>query len=95
VEPPEVDLVDVASACGDVMNAIETVVLEYGYNGRVFQHSHGLSVYFPWADSAGLSTYQDSAFARETGWGRFLRDLVKKTQVQPRPGHNERSSVEA
>ncbi|MCI0407143.1 MAG: hypothetical protein L0191_01050, partial [Acidobacteria bacterium] len=82
-EQPNEDLVDVGDACGDVMKAIAPeagVVLESGFSGPVFQHSHGRSVYFP-CDSAGVSAYENSAFASETGWGKFLSALVKRTQV--------------
>jgi len=82
-EHPNEDLVDVGDACGDVMKAIEPeggVVLKSGFSGPLFQHSHGLSVYFP-CDSAGVSAYETSAFASDTGWGKFLSALVKRTQM--------------
>jgi hypothetical protein len=48
----------VIKACGEVKGAIEEnrkhVVLKSCYSGPAFQHSHGLSVYFPWADSEFL-----------------------------------------
>ena len=96
VEPADEDLLEVGSACGDVMKAMETegVVLESCNIGPVFQHSRGLSVYFPWADSAGLARYENSAFAKETGWGKFLRDLVKKVQVHARPAPKALSTAD-
>jgi len=52
--------------------------------GVAFQHSHGVSVYFPWKESPALDEYQKLTFARDTKWGKFLKTYVKVTQRESR-----------
>lgn len=73
-----------------VQKAIERVVMLSIYSGARFQHSHGVAIYFPWADivdSRGghdLSAYKQLKFARETGWAEFLEQYLEDTQREPR-----------
>jgi hypothetical protein len=58
------------------------------YEGIEFQHSHGLSVYFPWSSGALLEAdreaYQRLAFGADSGWGTFLVEYLDKTRREPR-----------
>jgi len=50
---------EIQSACQRIKKIIqgkEGIVLLSGYNGKDFQHSHGVSIYFPWKDSEFLKT---------------------------------------
>jgi hypothetical protein len=61
------------------------VVRDQNYYGPAFQHSHGLSIYFPWKISGSLQKYCDkSVFAKESGWGEFLLKYVEETEVEMR-----------
>jgi len=75
-------------------------VLRSCYTGPAFQHSHGLSVYFPWSKSEDLDTYNRNlengahpklglTFANETGWGVFLKQYVDETIRPVRPQRGE------
>jgi Clostripain family len=74
---------EITQAAERVQNAIsESVGRKNGnagrqdYEGIDFQHSHGLSVYFPWSSAGFSDTDQDAyrrlAFAGDSGWGNFL-----------------------
>ncbi len=39
---------DVRTACAKVKRAVKSVVIISRYSGAAFQHSHGLSIFFPW-----------------------------------------------
>jgi len=71
------------------------LVLRSGYVGPKFQHSHGLSVLFPWAtltDAAGtadLDHYQLLDFAQDTAWDEFLRLYHRATIRPPRELNTE------
>lgn len=65
----------------------EQAVLISCYSGPAFQHSHGLSIYFPWERSAvdnELKQYNDLEFAKTTGWGVFLEKYLIKSQREAR-----------
>jgi hypothetical protein len=74
----------------DVQNAIDRVVMLSTYSGARFQHSHGVAIYFPWADivdSKGgrdLSAYRLLKFTQETGWADFLDLYLEATKREPR-----------
>lgn len=77
----------VEDACRDVIQAIENVVLISCYSGAASQHSHGLSIYFPWAKSdldRDSEHYQKLAFAKATGWDEFLKAYAEKTRREVR-----------
>jgi hypothetical protein len=81
----------VKDACGRVKNLVEgAYVIETRYCGGAFQHSHGLSIYFPWARDAGaMAEYNELRFATDTSWGKFLEDYLKKTRRLHRTGDGE------
>ncbi len=65
----------------------EQAVLISCYSGPAFQHSHGLSIYFPWERSAvdnELKQYNDLEFAQKTRWGVFLEKYLIKSQREAR-----------
>jgi cysteine peptidase C11 family protein len=89
--------VDLAALCNDVTRAIEAVVgKRQGFAGPEFQHSHGLSVYFPWstADSGSFKPYAKLAFSGKegSGWFGFLTSYLKETQRDPRGSVEKGSS---
>jgi hypothetical protein len=66
-------------------SAIRQYVLDACFSGPGSQHSHGLSVYFPWVeDRLALNKYRKLSFPEETGWGSFLSVYVNKTRRAPR-----------
>jgi hypothetical protein len=70
------------------------VVLKSCYTGPAVQHSHGLSIYFPWSAESKdkeLKEYKKLQFARETGWAGFLEKYLDETRRErrPQPGQGE------
>jgi Clostripain family len=71
---------------------VHSLVVNSCYTGAAFQHSHGISVFFPWTDmkDAGgtrdLAHYEKLKFAQYNEWKGFLEDYVKKTQRRVRFG---------
>jgi hypothetical protein len=81
---------EIAIACQTVINVIHPenpekttwqggpppAVMLSCYSGAAFQHSHGLSIYFPWAKTDidfDYLEYQNLAFAEATAWGEFIK----------------------
>jgi hypothetical protein len=76
---------DVKGACQKVKAAIENFVVTSSYSGAAFQHSHGVSVYFPWRRNAEeLKQYKNLEFHGKTKWGDFLDAYVKETKREIR-----------
>jgi hypothetical protein len=78
---------DIKEQCDKVKKYVrdgsERVVLKSCYSGNAVQYSHGLSIYFPWADvSEDYSIQLD--FGRCTRWDEFLRAYVQSTRRVPR-----------
>jgi pentapeptide MXKDX repeat protein len=76
----------VAKSCREVKKFIKSeFVLKSCYSGAVYQYSHGVSMYFPWANVMGsyenLDFIQDSA---GSGWGSFLHTYTVITRREPR-----------
>ncbi len=70
----------IANTCIEVQKIVENVVQHSDYYGPAFQHSHGISVFFPWKDSGALQEYcKGLSFAKDTKWGDFLKEYVKQT----------------
>src|SRR5262249_11725986 len=71
------------------------IVVHSCYTGAAFQHSHGISVFFPWAnmtDAVGtsdLTVYKQLAFAKQTKWDEFLNTYLARSQRQVRFGNRE------
>jgi len=93
----------IVTECVRIQNAIERdpkIVLKSCYSGAAFQHSHGISVYFPWAKSDFfpinpgenydyLPKYENLKFAKDTEgkptyWVKFLREYLKITRRERR-----------
>ena len=75
---------ELLTQCEDIQKVVEKVVLDTDFSGPDFQHSHGLSVYFPWSRCSYAEEYRQTAFAQRTGWGDFLEDYFRGTQRKPR-----------
>jgi hypothetical protein len=56
----------------------EAVVLS-GTTGADFQHSRGLSIYFPWSTAHYLPEYRNLAFAQHSRWADFLETYLQAT----------------
>jgi hypothetical protein len=69
----------VHEACENVLTAMKDVVILSRHTGTEFQHSHGLSIYFPWAASDYLPDYQNLRFAQHTRWAEFLETYLRAT----------------
>lgn len=78
--------------CEKIQNAIldsttgKGMVIASGYTGAASQHSHGLSLFFPWAkieDEEGtsdLEVYRKLELAKAFKWGEFLQEYLEKSQ---------------
>ncbi|MBI3649979.1 MAG: hypothetical protein HY231_02895 [Acidobacteria bacterium] len=70
-------------------NGKSPLVLQSCYSGASFQHSHGVSIYFPWVkESEEFQLYQELDFAKQTAWGDFLNTALRVTEREPRPSRN-------
>ncbi len=68
-----------------VKEALEAAVILSCYSGPAFQHSHGMSVYFPWtASDSVLQDYRKMDFSIKSHWGDFLGDFIKETRREVR-----------
>jgi hypothetical protein len=70
----------IGSACRQVLGAVEGAVLIAGTTGPELQHSHGLSIYFPWSVRDFIPEYRNLRFAEDTGWGKFLETYLRATR---------------
>lgn len=72
----------VRRACGRVQDAISVetggMVKKSIFHGPAYQHSHGLSIYFPW--SAVSAAYGELGWAKATAWRDFLSEYVTVTR---------------
>jgi hypothetical protein len=87
--------------CEAVIEALHKVVKKSCYTGGEFQHSHGLSLYFPWSPTdrelfrysrfnpKGSHRYILTPFNKDTLWGEFLWEFVYATRRKPRRGRGE------
>ncbi|HZS05330.1 MAG TPA: clostripain-related cysteine peptidase [Blastocatellia bacterium] len=93
---------NIREACNSVKAVIagdkETppLVLQSCYSGAAFQHSHGVSIYFPWATDTpeakqfkDLQKYNELSFSTATTWGDFLEQYLDKSRGEIRnDGHH-------
>jgi hypothetical protein len=83
----------VRTACEGVKGAVSNpgcgMVQKSIYNGPAYQHSHGLSIYFPW--SVVSPEYGKFGFAKATGWQSFLTTCVAATRREMR-GESRRTA---
>ena len=72
-----------------VLEAVEAAVVSSGATGAELQHSHGLSIYFPWSFRDFFPEYWNLRFAKDTGWAKFLQTYLRATQRMRRfqPAH--------
>ncbi len=63
-----------------VLEAVDAAVVSSGTTGSELQHSHGLSIYFPWSFRDFFPEYRALRFAEETGWAEFLETYLRATQ---------------
>ncbi len=78
---------------GDARQQISPFVLHSCYSGAAFQHSHGVSIYFPWAADTQkveefdeLVVYKELKFHEATHWGDFITEYLKASR---RPVRND------
>ncbi|MEK6407797.1 MAG: clostripain-related cysteine peptidase, partial [Acidobacteriota bacterium] len=57
-------------------------VIKSCHSGGMFQHSHGVAVYFPWA--AVDKDYSKLSLSQKAGWDLFLKAYVRRTRRRPR-----------
>lgn len=74
----------VSRRCDGVIKAIAACVIKSGCCGSAYQHSHGLSIYFPWAVLS--PDYAKLDFARDTGWHFVIGAHLHATRRAPREG---------
>jgi hypothetical protein len=75
---------EIKGACRDVIGAIEKMVKLSCSRGPIFQHSHGLSIYFPWADVSSKYTNLKFSKDQKDNWYGFLSEYVKTTRRKRR-----------
>ena len=71
---------EVRKAGRRVLDAVEAAVVSSGTTGAELQHSHGLSIYFPWSFRDFFPEYRNLRFAEQTGWAKFLEVYLRSTQ---------------
>jgi hypothetical protein len=69
----------VRAAADGVREAVSEAVIASGTTGAEFQHSRGLSIYFPWSSRDYASEYRNLDFARHTKWADFLETYLRVT----------------
>jgi hypothetical protein len=79
----------IRKACKRVIDAVDACRLRSGCAGFAYQHSHGLSIYFPWAEVAGA--YKSLDLSKNTKsdpsrWFEFLEHYVVETRRRARAG---------
>src|ERR1043165_9478031 len=90
---------DIRNACSKIKNILtsngkngkknggnsygDKMILKSRHSGPAVQYSHGLSVYFPWANV--IESYGDLEFAKNTHWKQFLDQYVEVTRRRRRP----------
>lgn len=62
---------------------INNFVLKSCYSGPIYQYSHGVSIYFPWANITDNYSRLDFN-AGEGNWADFLKTYIEKTRRSPR-----------
>ena len=73
----------VVDACEAVLATEGSFVVRSCYSGPTYQYSHGVSIYFPWAEID--IDYKAVTFGFDNSkWRRFLEDYVVATRRDPR-----------
>lgn len=76
-----------------ILGDFERLVVYSDYYGPMYQHSHGLSIYFPWTlpETVVSANYQNYSFTNDWGddsWWSFLMAYFNKTR-RPLPDGQE------
>jgi hypothetical protein len=80
---------EVVRAAKTVKGAVRCCVVKSGCAGFAYQHSHGLSIYFPWSQvSKDYARFQN-------GWHKFLVNFVRDTRRPEREGFEKAAKTEA
>jgi hypothetical protein len=87
-EPLKAQLKELVDRCKAIQATIagseNAMVRQSDFSGAEFQHSHGLSVYFPWNRRSFKDEYRSTAFAMRTGWDEFLEKYLRESRRQER-----------
>jgi hypothetical protein len=77
---------EVANACDKVLSGLDDCVLVSGCSGFAYQHSYGLSIYFPWAVTKieDDCEYKKLRFNIDTNWADFLNRYLDATRREKR-----------
>lgn len=73
---------DVKKVCDRLLETKNVFVTRSCYSGPTYQYSHGVSIYFPWAEID--PDYADVLFSKESKWRDFLEEYVVETRREPR-----------
>jgi hypothetical protein len=80
-----VQVMELMMRCWVAKAAVKKVTLVFCYSGPAFQHSNGLSVFFPWFEEEDvLDAYGNLRFATVTHWAKFLRKYLETTRTERR-----------
>jgi hypothetical protein len=85
-------VIELMTRCWIAKAAVKEVTLRSCYSGPAFQHSNGLSTFFPWFEEEDvLDAYEKLTFATKTNWAKFLRKYLETTRTDRRhqEGHSE------
>jgi hypothetical protein len=74
----------VSTLAQNVIAAIDQCVLICGCLGPKYQHSWGLSIYFPWSDVSTAYQEANLEFLKVSKWHEFLKVYVEKTRRESR-----------
>lgn len=89
-------LKEISVACNCIMKELKRgkreaddgVIVRCEFAGPAFQYSHGLSIFFPWAEPVGSplwdNHYDQFELIEQTSWGKFLKEYFAATQRKPR-----------
>lgn len=71
-------------------DGLERLVEKSCYTGAAFQYSHGVSIYFPWADLDLDPSYEQLDFGEDSTWLDFLKVYLKATKRKVRRDSDQR-----
>ena len=95
-------LTKIFNACGAVMDVLKRGALGHDFGpivrcvfcGPAYQYSHGLSVFFPWAEPIGSNMwdqqYEQYELNQRTGWRNFLKTYFDVTMRQTQQDEHDR-----
>jgi hypothetical protein len=69
----------VRASAAKVCERVRDAVVLSGTTGAEFQHSRGLSIYFPWSPADYLPEYKNLTFAAHSRWADFLETYLQAT----------------